>query len=53
MNAWLRRLRGVLGIGLTWAVSWSVIGVGMAVVERFTGLQQLQQPAGHPLKSTS
>ena len=27
MKRWLRRLRGALGIGLSWAVAWSGLGV--------------------------
>jgi hypothetical protein len=26
MSPWLRRLRGVVGTGLTWAVAWAVVG---------------------------
>ncbi|MCE2902479.1 MAG: hypothetical protein ACK5XT_10090 [Gemmatimonas sp.] len=26
MTSWLRRLRGVFGMGLTWAVGWAVVG---------------------------
>ncbi len=26
MSPWLRRLRGVLGMGLTWAVAWAAVG---------------------------
>jgi hypothetical protein len=26
MKKWLRRLRGVLGMGVTWAAGWSVVG---------------------------
>jgi len=27
MREWLRRIRGALGIGLTWAVAWAPLGV--------------------------
>lgn len=27
MNQWLRRLRGALGMGVTWALGWAVAGV--------------------------
>jgi len=32
MNRWLRRIRGTVGMGLTWAAGWSLIGaiVGFA-----------------------
>lgn len=30
MNAWLRRLRGALGIGVTWAGLWTAVGLGLA-----------------------
>ena len=26
MGSWLRRLRGMVGIGLTWAIAWSAVG---------------------------
>lgn len=28
---WMRRLRGALGIGLTWAVGWAIAGVSIGV----------------------
>lgn len=34
MNAWLRRLRGALGIGVTWAGLWTAVGLGLAGVLR-------------------
>jgi len=27
MTTWLRRLRGAVGMGVTWAVAWAVAGV--------------------------
>ena len=33
MQHWLRRIRGAVGLGLTWAVGWAVIGGG--VMEAF------------------
>ena len=27
MKGWLRRIRGVIGMGLTWAVAWALVGV--------------------------
>jgi len=32
MNKWLKRIRGVLGTGLTWAAGWSVVGAINGVV---------------------
>jgi hypothetical protein len=29
MKKWLRRLRGAVGMGLTWAVGWAVVGGGV------------------------
>jgi peptidoglycan/LPS O-acetylase OafA/YrhL len=29
MNLWFRRLRGVVGMGLVWAVVWAVVGGGI------------------------
>ena len=26
MNTWLQRIRGAIGIGLTWAAGWAPIG---------------------------
>jgi hypothetical protein len=31
MQAWLRRLRGVIGTGLTWGVGWGLVGVLIGV----------------------
>lgn len=31
MTRWLRRIRGAVGMGLTWAVGWAVAGVGIGV----------------------
>ena len=28
MKKWLTRIRGALGMGLTWAVAWALMGVG-------------------------
>jgi hypothetical protein len=27
MGKWLRRIRGAIGIGFTWAVAWSIVGL--------------------------
>jgi hypothetical protein len=35
MRKWLRRIRGAIGMGLTWGVAWSVAGTVLAVVTRF------------------
>lgn len=32
MTNWLKRIRGAVGMGLTWAVSWSAIGALVAVL---------------------
>lgn len=31
MGKFLRRLRGIIGTGLTWAIGWAVISVGMTI----------------------
>jgi hypothetical protein len=31
MDRWLRRIRGALGLGLTWAVGWALAGVMLGV----------------------
>ena len=31
MKKWLRRVRGAIGMGLTWAVGWAVMGIGIGV----------------------
>ena len=33
MKNWLRRIRGVIGMGLTWAVGWSAIGAVFGLVD--------------------
>jgi drug/metabolite transporter (DMT)-like permease len=40
MNGWLRRIRGAVGMGLTWAIGWTVAGMAgaMAVYMLFPGL---------------
>ena len=32
MNRFVRKLRGLLGVGLTWGALWSVIGAGVGLV---------------------
>ena len=34
MNSWLRRLRGALGMGVTWAVGWAVTGLLIGVTSK-------------------
>jgi len=36
MNTVLRRLRGVIGVGLTWGVMWAALTVALGLVMRFT-----------------
>lgn len=33
-TSWWRRLRGGLGMGLTWAVGWGAVGVGIGIASR-------------------
>ena len=35
MRKWVRRIRGAIGMGLTWGVAWSLAGTVLAVVTRF------------------
>ena len=35
MRKWLKRIRGAVGMGLTWAVGWGVVG---ALIPLFSGL---------------
>lgn len=35
MQKWLRRIRGAIGMGVTWGAAWAVAGVALAVVTRF------------------
>ena len=37
MSNLMRKLRGVLGIGLTWAASWTLIGIGLGFLRFVTG----------------
>jgi hypothetical protein len=36
MKAWLRRLRGAMGMGVTWAVGWGIGGLLIGVVSTLT-----------------
>ena len=37
MKRWLRRIRGAVGLGLTWAAAWSGVGAIIAVVTMVLG----------------
>jgi len=41
MSPWLRRLRGVVGMGLTWSVAWAVVGGAI--------MEGIVDPHGHIL----
>lgn len=34
MDQWLRRLRGAIGMGLTWAAGWALFGILLGVASR-------------------
>lgn len=38
MNDWMRRLRGALKMGLTWAVGWGLVGGVMELLANLPGL---------------
>jgi len=38
VKTWLRRIRGAVGMGLTWAVGWALVGVLIGVSIEFLGL---------------
>ena len=38
MKNWLRRIRGAIGVGLTWAAVWTGVGVTVGVVMAVLGL---------------
>jgi hypothetical protein len=38
MNEWLRRVRGVIGMGLTWASGWIAVGALLALVLFVVGM---------------
>lgn len=42
MNAWFRRVRGALGLGLTWALAW--FGAGLALALAFPGAADVPFP---------
>lgn len=29
MKGWLRRIRGAIGMGITWAIGWAIVGIGI------------------------
>lgn len=33
---WLRRFRGAIGMGITWAVAWAITGLGLGVASLLT-----------------
>ena len=35
MKKWLRRIRGTVGMGLTWAAGWALVGVLMELITGF------------------
>ena len=37
MKKWLKRIRAALGMGLTWAVAWAVVGTMMGLVTSIFG----------------
>ena len=32
LKKWLRRIRGAVGLGLTWAVGWGLVGFGIEII---------------------
>ncbi len=42
MTRWLRRLRGVIGMGITWAAGWALIGILMIPARTFAPGQFFQ-----------
>ncbi len=38
MKKWLKRIRGALGVGLTWAVGWTIVGILMVIIADRLGL---------------
>src|SRR5512139_1446686 len=34
MKCWMRRIRGAVGMGLTWAAGWALVGVLIGVTSR-------------------
>jgi hypothetical protein len=46
MKKWLRRIRGAVGMGLTWAVAWFVVPATVGLVGRVLGLPILTAVGG-------
>lgn len=36
MKNWLRRIRGAIGMGITWGVAWAITGIGIGVASLIT-----------------
>lgn len=45
MKKWLRRIRGAVGMGLTWAVVWAVVAVGVGLLVDPDGSMDEMWPA--------
>lgn len=41
MNGWMRRIKAAIGMGLTWGVGWSLVGVLFGLVMWVIGLDPL------------
>src|ERR1043166_222805 len=37
MGKWLRRIRGAIGMGLTWAFGWALAGIALAAINSLPG----------------
>ena len=48
MRSWLRRIRGAIGMGLTWAIAWFLAGMMLLVVVGF-GAADVPFPLGFGL----
>ena len=35
MRTWLQRIRGAIGMGVTWGAAWAVAGLVLAAATRF------------------
>ena len=52
MKSWLRRIRGAIGMGLTWAAGWGLVVVVMGVITILlpgTGLEIIFEAADDEL----
>ena len=45
---WMRRIRGALGVGVTWAVAWALGGLALEVVRRVVGSDVALSVLGAP-----